>query len=64
MDYEVALAAMRMKLAEEELHLQKNGGTLVQRSETGPTSMMLMKAVIAVVEAQAVEIADLKKRSY
>ena len=61
MNSETALAALRMKLAEEEDHLAKKGA-LVRFSPSGPTSMTLMKAVIAVVEAQAQEIAELRKR--
>jgi hypothetical protein len=50
-------------LAKEEKSLAEQSGRGVRFSPTGPTSLGLVKAIINVVEEQAREIDELKKRN-
>jgi hypothetical protein len=45
----------------EQEHLRKATGKCARYSSSGPVSLTLVKALIAVVEAQAKEIETLKK---
>ena len=55
------LTDLKAKLESEREHLKKNKG-VVAFSESGPTSMGLMEAVVAVIEAQQRQIDLLEKR--
>ena len=56
-----ALTQFRTRLEKEEATLKQTRGP-VAWSDNGPVSLGLVKALAAVVEAQAKEIAELKQR--
>ena len=55
------LEKLRKALEAEQEHLRKATGKCARYSSSGPVSLTLVKALIAVVEAQAKEIETLKK---
>ena len=57
------LKKLRETFAKEEDHLRAASGKPARFSEAGPVSLALVKAVIELVEEQAREIEDLKKRA-
>jgi hypothetical protein len=55
------LEKLRKALEAEQEHLRKANGKSPRFTSSGPVSLTLVKALIAVVEAQAKEIEMLKK---
>jgi len=56
------LEKLKERLAKEEENLKNSSGKVCMFSETGPISLGLFKALVDVVEQQAKEIEELKKR--
>jgi len=56
------LDRLKERLVQEEEHLKRATGKMPRFSESGPISMGLFKALVAVVEEQAEEIKKLKEK--